>query len=127
LGVYFAIGAAALAIDFLAMWWGKHKGDSMATAHAATAFQVANAVEAGLWVLMGLCIFIVAAWKNAAIRGAVPAITLIVFGCSDVVEVQTGAWWRPWWLLVWKILCVLVLVGLLADYYLRRRKAPNAT
>jgi hypothetical protein len=37
------------------------------------------------------------------------AIAFAAFGVSDIVESQTGAWWRPWWLLVLKTACVLVI------------------
>jgi hypothetical protein len=35
----------------------------------------------------------------------------VVFGASDVIEAQTGAWWHPWWLFVMKALCVLGFLG----------------
>ncbi|MBC8116304.1 MAG: hypothetical protein H7062_18095 [Candidatus Saccharimonas sp.] len=44
-------------------------------------------------------------------RGLLSAVTLVLFGLSDVVELQTGAWWRPWWLLVWKGLCISILIA----------------
>ena len=44
-------------------------------------------------------------------RGYVLAATFVLFGLSDVVELQTGAWWRPWWLLAWKAACIAVLVS----------------
>ena len=34
-----------------------------------------------------------------------------VFGLSDVIEAETGAWWHPWWLFVMKALCVLGFLG----------------
>ncbi len=34
----------------------------------------------------------------------------IAFGISDFVEIHTGAWWRPWWLLGWKAACLLAFV-----------------
>jgi hypothetical protein len=40
------------------------------------------------------------------------ACVLVAFGFSDVVEIQTGAWWRPWWLLVWKGACLLAMLGM---------------
>ncbi|MFP4103756.1 sensor histidine kinase [Coleofasciculus sp.] len=43
-------------------------------------------------------------------------ITFFFFGLSDIIEVQTGAWWRPWWLLVWKSLCVFSMGALLINY-----------
>ena len=36
------------------------------------------------------------------------AIIFILFGISDFVEMATGAWWRPWWLLAWKTLCIVL-------------------
>ena len=41
------------------------------------------------------------------------AVAFLLFSASDAVEIQTGAWWRPWWLFVWKAGCVLILAGLL--------------
>jgi hypothetical protein len=37
------------------------------------------------------------------------SITQQVF--SDLVEARTGAWWKPWWLFVWKAACVLLMLG----------------
>jgi len=32
---------------------------------------------------------------------------LILFGVSDIIEVSTGAFWRPWWLLALKGTCLI--------------------
>jgi hypothetical protein len=32
------------------------------------------------------------------------------FGLSDWIEVDTGAWWRPWWLLALKAICLLIIL-----------------
>ncbi|HTD65354.1 MAG TPA: hypothetical protein VK846_02340, partial [Candidatus Limnocylindria bacterium] len=53
------------------------------------------------------------------------ALTLAVFGGSDLVEARTGAWWKPWWLFVWKALCVIGLAGAFRRYY-RLTKTPRA-
>ena len=45
------------------------------------------------------------------------ATTMMVFGASDFVEMRTGAWWRPWWLLVWKVACVITLLGGFVRYF----------
>lgn len=50
------------------------------------------------------------------------ALLLALFGLSDLVEVSTGAWWRPWWLLLWKGLCLLSLIAL----YLWHRRPTAA-
>ncbi len=85
------------------------------------AFRAANYIEAAVWIVIGLGL------AGAAIRFAparqrlsAAAIVLIAFGVSDIVETQTGAWYHPWWLLVWKGLCVIALVTLLIDHYRRR-------
>jgi hypothetical protein len=91
-------------------------------------FVLSNRIEAGFWIVIGL-IFAVAALRQSGIawrRCAQGAVTLVLFGCSDVVEAETGAWWRPWWLLVWKVACVLVLLALLIDHWRRtRRRSRN--
>ena len=66
-------------------------------------FVIANVVEAGLWLVVALVVGI--RWRN------LPAVGLLVaFGLSDLVETRTGAWWRPWWLLTWKAICVIGLL-----------------
>jgi hypothetical protein len=54
-------------------------------------------------------------------RLCLAAIAFAAFGISDVVEVQTGAWRRPWWLLTWEAACVVIFLGLYIDYFRRRR------
>jgi hypothetical protein len=51
--------------------------------------------------------------------------TFVIFGLSDFVEAHTGAWWRPWWLLAWKGLCLLVFLILLVRYARERRAGIN--
>jgi len=84
-----------------------------------------NLVEGILWIVIGAC-FLVSLLRPAQ-RGTKPvaAATFIMFGISDFIEMDTGAWWRPWWLLVWKGICVAAMAGLLIDYLRRRRGAPH--
>ena len=81
-----------------------------------------NLVEAGIWFLCALAL----AWK---LRGAGPlrgiygtlCAGFLVFSVSDLIESRTGAWWRPWWLLVMKAACAAVfLFGFRAYYRVRR-------
>lgn len=74
--------------------------------------------------MVGLC-FTVRTIAKTAFRKecSIAAVTLILFGFSDIVEASTGAWWRPWWLFVWKALCVLILLMLLISYFRWKRKA----
>ena len=71
-----------------------------------------NAFEVVWWIGCGVVVFAksLRAEPPHRGRGLLSAVTLVLFGLSDVVELQTGAWWRPWWLLVWKALCIAILV-----------------
>lgn len=50
------------------------------------------------------------------------AFALVLFGLSDAVEIWSGAWWRPWWLLVWKAACVFAICAIGSVLYLRSRE-----
>jgi hypothetical protein len=67
-----------------------------------------NEIEAGLWFVIALSLAI---WlrMQRPWRWLLP-LSFAVFGVSDLIEVQTGAWWEPWWLLVMKAACVLVFL-----------------
>jgi hypothetical protein len=86
-------------------------------------FESSNYAEAALWGAIGVAFSLVALRTRKAIRGrcAAASVALLAFGGSDVVEASTGAWWDPWWLLLWKAACVGVLAALVFDYYRRRR------
>lgn len=65
-----------------------------------------NFIEAGVGAAMGMAVIGRALWCAADRRaGLVAGAALVLFGLSDVVEAGTGAWWRPWWLLAWKLTC----------------------
>lgn len=44
------------------------------------------------------------------------SVLFFVFAGSEVVESQTGAWWRPWWLAVWKGVCIAGIAGLVVTH-----------
>jgi hypothetical protein len=91
-------------------------------------FRLANYYEAGLWIVIGLIAlgFALRGVGHVRSRCLILAVTLVVFGFSDVVETRTGAWWRPWWLFVWKAACVAVLLALLVEHYWRRFRLDPA-
>ena len=85
-----------------------------------------NLFEVYLWSIMGIGFLIAAAVKPENQWSADAAgIMLILFGVSDWIELSTGAWWKPWWLFVWKAICVLSLVILGVAAYQRQKKAND--
>jgi len=75
-----------------------------------------NAFESVFWIVIGLVVY----WRSHRLSGAsrkvgaVAAAAFFLFGVSDVFEIASGAWWRPWPLLLLKVACVAVLAGCLA-------------
>jgi hypothetical protein len=82
------------------------------------AFRIFNYVEAGWWAAIGAAFAVHALRKGARQRTAcvIATISFLAFGGSDVIEARTGAWWHPWWLLVWKGLCLALFAGLIVRY-----------
>ena len=76
-----------------------------------------------VWLVVGAAFGVLGAKRGGIARSKciVAGIAFLLFGCSDIVEVRTGAWWRPWWLLAWKAGCILTLLALLFDYWRGRR------
>ncbi len=89
-----------------------------------TVFVYGNYGEAALWAVIAVVIAVRSRRADAVVRriGVVAAVAFCAFGVSDVVEASTGAWWRPWSLLVWKAVCVVVFVGLFAGYVRHTRR-----
>ena len=86
-----------------------------------------NLIEAGVWFILALGLFIDAFRRERSLRPTLwmLAITLAIFGVSDLVEARTGAWWKPWWLFFWKGACVAGLFFGFRRYY-RMTKPPKA-
>jgi hypothetical protein len=87
-----------------------------------------NYCEAVFWVFVSFVVLI-AAWKSKrhVQRIAYVAVpTLFLFGVSDIVEVSTRAWWRPFWLLLWKGFCIAILVICVFLYWRQKSQAVTA-
>lgn len=89
-----------------------------------------NAAEALVWFAYGA--LLLAAWIAGQAAGhertaVVAGLAFLAFGGSDLVEIRTGTWWSPWWLLVWKAACVVVLVGCFLRYRAERADSPGNT
>jgi hypothetical protein len=80
-----------------------------------TIYTNGNYLEAIIWELFAVGFAILAAKTTKKVRQhrLIATVTFCLFGLSDVVEVQTGAWWHHWWLFLWKSSCVISMVGLL--------------
>jgi hypothetical protein len=83
-----------------------------------------NYIEAVIWSCFAIGFAMTAAKSLGQIRihRLIATLTFLLFGLSDIVEVQTGAWWRPWWLFCWKASCVLSMVMLFGWYWRDRGK-----
>src|SRR5437762_8212429 len=90
--------------------------------------EIYNYIEVGLWPALGAVVALLALRRRGMMRvyGLIASLMLVVFGASDWVENDTGGeWWHPWWLLLWKGTCVILLLtlGLLA----RRKRSRCVT
>jgi hypothetical protein len=85
-----------------------------------------NYLEALIWFLFAIGFAVNAGKTSGKTRThrLITTIIFLLFGGSDIVEVQTGAWWSPWWLFVWKASCV-VSMAILFWVYLRDRPLVN--
>ena len=77
-----------------------------------SASEIVNRAEIVLWSINGTAFLIVAIratvrpapWGEALLLAA----AFYLFAASDWIEIGTGAWWKPWWLLVIKVCCLVV-------------------
>ena len=94
----------------------------MLTAATGDFFRIGNYAEAGLWTTIAAIFGVLAVKRrHPRRRRCVRAATVfLLFGLSDIVEVHTGAWGRPGWLLIWKTSCVLAMMWLLWDRFRQR-------
>jgi hypothetical protein len=89
-------------------------------------FGLANLAEAILWLVIALIFAIVAFRTQGAKSNVILAcIAFALFGISDLFEIGTGAWWRPFELLALKAGCIVVFVTLLGDYYWNKRRGQT--
>ena|SRR5579872_860226 len=82
-----------------------------------------NGCEAILWVVLAAVVgvrFRTAAPKARRVSRALAAL-LVAFGVSDVIEIYTGAWWRPPAQMIFKGLCLVGLAVSTARLWLLQR------
>ncbi|MEG4234608.1 hypothetical protein QUA40_21250 [Microcoleus sp. Pol11C3] len=85
-----------------------------------------NYLEALIWFgfAIGFAVNTVKKYGKTRTHRLITTLIFFLFGGSDIVEVQTGAWWNPWWLFVWKVFFVLSMV-ILFMVYLQDRPLAN--
>lgn len=71
-----------------------------------------NACEAALWSMLALTVAIHFRNAESKVRrtSRITALLLVLFAVSDVIEMKTGAWWRPPGLLILKGICLVGLI-----------------
>lgn len=87
---------------------------------AAQLFVTFNVCEGILWIgiAFGFAASLYQHRENAGLKMAA-GFLFLAFGVSDFVEIQTGGWYKPWWLLAWK---AGALSGLFGVYILFKRR-----
>lgn len=79
---------------------------------------VFNACEAVWWIACGVTVACSGSRlaRLSSRRRIILAALLIAFGISDVIEIRTGAWWRPTGLLIFKSVTLtgIVILGVKA-------------
>jgi hypothetical protein len=77
-----------------------------------------NVFEVVLWSVLGLAILFWRALPMHWMSWNLPlACALFGFALSDYIEIQTGAWWQPWWLFPFKACCFLSMIYFMVLYY----------
>ena len=75
------------------------------------ALAIFNSFEAVFWMAIGVWVFRKSRFSHERQRlGLIASVWFVLFGISDIFEVFTGAWWRPWSLLLFKATCVTALI-----------------
>ena len=97
-----------------------------------------NVFEAVLWTALGIYAVVLATRskersatrseeRSATRRLLLIAVVFWIFAGSEVMETQTGAWWKPWWLAVWKGGCIAVLITLGTRHYRWHNHRPPSS
>jgi len=82
-----------------------------------------NHIEALVWLGIGAAFLIYSVATRFQNRLAViTALAFLVFGCTDFLECESRAWWRPLWLLGLKALCVLTFLLCYLQYRKSRKQ-----
>jgi hypothetical protein len=81
--------------------------------------EIGNQIEGVFWIAIAGIVAVAGLRSHCGRRRLLAGIAaglFVLFGISDFVEAQTGAWWEPVWLLVWKGLCLGGFLVCLVSY-----------
>ena len=70
-----------------------------------------NLAESIVWLVIAIYFFCFSR-KGTRFKSnyLILSIVFVLFGISDLIEIQTGAWWRPFSLLIYKGACLLIIL-----------------
>jgi hypothetical protein len=72
-----------------------------------------NVFEAAFWVIVGIAVLVRSRNTDRRVRviASVASLAFLAFAATDLIELRTGAWYRPWGLLASKALCLTTLAA----------------
>jgi hypothetical protein len=92
---------------------------------AESAFVLFNVCEGILWIGIAVGFAVVYHRKRENLDLMLASgLLFLAFGVSDFVEIQTGGWYKPWWLLCWKGGTLLSFVVVYVLFRRRRSTLP---
>lgn len=82
---------------------------------------VFNIVEGAWWLFVAAAVAVggIEQLIHWPIERRILVVAFVSFGISDFIEVQTGAWWRPWPLLALKSICIVVFIACVVSVVMR--------
>lgn len=93
-----------------------------------TASEIYNWVEIFLWSIMGVGFLTYAIVKRSKADWFIwlLAPAFLLFALSDYIEIQTGAWWKPIWLLLLKVTCTAVFIMAAIRHYRKTKDSESS-
>ena len=86
-----------------------------------------NVIEACIWFAIATWFLFLALRREPSLKPSFLtfSVTLYFFGISDIIETQTGAWYRPFGLFLLKALCVAVIAACVSIFFRHRAECER--
>lgn len=78
-----------------------------------------NFIEGVIWILFSILIPLLFYKHSTGTERMVLFTAFVGFGISDFIEIATGAWYRPWWLLLLKGMSLTTIAACMWRIYQR--------